>query len=96
MPRNNTVPWTDLFPELIGATGFDMTRDSVVRKNGDRHYRVKLKLPHSKLEYVQAALKPYGFTAEKWHWWWPRRYRPGQRGEECIKCVRHIPGPRRG
>ena len=91
MPRNNTVPWTELFPELLGATSFDMTRDSVVRKNGDRHYRVKLKLPHSKLSYVQKSLEPYGFTAEKWHWWWPR-----VRGGECIKCIRRTPSPCKG
>lgn len=94
MSKRASVPWTDLFPELIGRTDCDMTRDSVRRNNGDRHYRVKLRLPHSKLGYVQAQLKPYGFEVTKWTWLsYGRR---SSRGEECLKCIRHETGPRTG
>ena len=82
---SKTVPWTTLFPNLDHHNG--IFRDSVRRKNGDRHYRVKLRLPHNKLADVQAKLAPYGFTAERWeeysHW--------SKQTRQMIKCIRHVP-----
>lgn len=96
MPKHtDTVPWTKLFPEIRGNTGVAMTRDSVTRRNGDRHYRVKLHLPHSRLAEVQRKLKPYGFTVSRWQWLAHRNMVP-VRGSvpewrQAIKCIRHTP-----
>lgn len=93
MPRNNTVPWTDLFPELKGNTEIAMTRDSMRRQNGDRHYRVKLHFPHRRLDEVRRKLEPYGFAVSEWQWICHRNMVPvnGNTPEwrQAIKCVRH-------
>ena len=79
-----TVPWTSLFPGLNHSE--DIIRDSTRRKNGERHYRVKLRLPHTQLARVQALLAHYGFHVTAWGTW--KRYdRTG-----CIKCIRHTAG----
>jgi len=95
MSRPNTVPWTQLFPELRGNTEVSMICDSTLRKNGDRHYRVKIKLPHSQLAEAQRKLSPYGFVVTAWGF--PeRRYMVPVYGAEALKCIRHETGPRRG
>ena len=63
MTQTSKVPWTTLFP---GLDSFEMTRDSVKRRN-HRHYRVKLPFKHKRLAEVRRKLKPYGFTCEPWH-----------------------------
>jgi hypothetical protein len=86
--QTNKVPWTKLFPGLDHYS--DITRDSVLRQNGERHYRVKLRLKHAELARVQRLLEPYGFTCEPWH---AGYVAPGtlviSHRFECIKCIRH-------
>ena len=86
----STVPWTKLFPGLNHTT--DIIRDSTRRKNGERHYRVKLRLPHIELGRVQALLAPYGFYASEDSWAAHHRMLrlPWQ---QSIKCIRHTAGP---
>ena len=84
-----TVPWTSLFPGLNHSE--DIIRDSTRRKNGERHYRVKLRLPHTQLARVQALLAPYGFhvTTDSWAAHHMMLRLPMQQG---IKCIRHTSG----
>lgn len=94
MPRHaDAVPWTKLFPRLRGQTDGAMTRDSVVRRNGDRHYRVKLHLPHSRIGEVARKLAPYGFTVAKWTWVARQGMVPVGSSlpawRQAIKCIRH-------
>ena len=82
---SNKVPWTTLFPGLDHYRG--IFRDSVRRENGDRHYRVKLRLPHRTLDNVRRKLEPYGFMVERWE-----EYDPwSKKTSEMIKCIRRTP-----
>jgi hypothetical protein len=96
MPKHaDTVPWTKLFPEIRGNTDGAMTRDSVRRVNGDRHYRVKLHLPHSRLREVERKLASYGFTVSRWTWLAYHNMVPVNgstpKWRQAIKCIRHTP-----
>lgn len=94
MTKHPKVPWTQLFPELAGNTNHAMTRDSVRRQDGTRHYRVKLHFPHSRLTEVQRKLAPHGFEVTRWSWL-AHRNMLRQRADECIKCVRRTAVPAR-
>jgi hypothetical protein len=90
MSKRATVNWTQLFPELKGNTITHMTRDSMVRPNGDRHYRVKLKISPDRLDEVQRKLAPHGFTVTVWPWLGHQNMLrvPFVMG---LKCIRHEP-----